>query len=135
MRRYLISSIIGILLFLGFSEAKKPLYGQGYLGGIYYRTPQAKEYVRLILGGDIGVDFIRAGIRLLPFDWIDVYAKLGSDSFWIYGGKSLSFYELTKGSRSFIGVEFAFIQFSLIFEYAEHYTKESNFGAGILFYF
>ncbi len=124
-----------ILSILNIAEARKPVYGQAHVGGIYYRTPAGKEYARLILGGDIGIDFLRVGVRILPLDWVDVYAKLGSDSFWIYGGRSISLFDSEGGRRGFIGIEFSFIQFSLIFEYAEHNYTEDNFGAGIIFYF
>ncbi len=130
-------SLLFIIIFLitDSVKARKPVYGQGHVGGIYYRTPQGKEYAKFILGGDIGINFLRAGIRLLPFDWVDVYAKLGSDSFWIYGGRSISLSESMNERRSFVGIEFSFIQFSLIFEYAEHNYAEDNFGAGIIFHF
>jgi len=128
-----------VLLFLFFhpntSEARKPIYGTGHIGGIYYKTNTGKEYARLIVGGDIGIDFLRAGIRLLPLDWVDIYAKIGSDSFWIYGGNSISLSEVSRKGRKFVGIEFAFIQFSLIVEYAEHNYTEDNFGIGIIFSF
>ncbi len=133
-RIYLLTFAL-IFTLISLSEARKPIYGVGHIGAIYYRTTTDKEYVRLIIGGDIGIDFLRAGVRLLPLDWVDIYAKIGSDSFWIYGGSSVSLGEISDKRRRFVGIEFAFVQFSVIVEYAEHSPAEDNFGFGITFSF